>query len=77
MMKRDDPRLYVSIQHVLGIMAIKEHTASRECDQLIKDEAAWCSISYEAGKRDALKDISKWLRTYTSWADTLAEARKE
>jgi hypothetical protein len=74
-MKSDDPRLLIHIQHVLGVMAVKEHTASHECDQLVKDYAPECSISYEAGKRDALKNLSQWLRTYTNWDETLKEMK--
>ncbi len=75
-MKRDDPRLYVSIQQVLGVISLRTYAASHECDQLVKDDAPECSISYEAGKRDALKDIAQWLKTYTDWDTTLAELNR-
>lgn len=76
-MKRDDPRLYIHIQHMLGVMAIKQHTATHDMDQLLKTEGPCATVAYHRGKQDALKDFAKWVRDYTDWDRTLITLKKE
>ncbi len=64
-MALDNPTNYIDIQSVENMLTIRQDIAAHECDQLVVDKSPECSISYEAGKRDAYKDALAWLVEYT------------
>ena len=63
-----DPKVtndYIRIHAVKGLLTCRMNVASHDCDRHVKDNDPECSISYEAGKRDAYKAALAWLVEYT------------
>lgn len=63
----NSPEDYVSIQQVLGAMAIKQNREEHRRKAVLSQQGPCPMVAYHQGQVDALKNIASWLKEYTDW----------